>query len=452
MTELYLSNLKYLVFFAALFLGVPTAYVLSVRNPTIERIVFFLMIFFTAQMEDINFLSHETYKGTSLGFEFGMVDLATLVIFFVVLNRRRRFGIRLVPPGSVLYFLYFLFSLLSIVNAQNYLYSAFELWSMIKMYFYFWVIYNYIKDLKDLDFVMKSISLVILFIGIIVLKQKYIEGHFHCRGPFPHHNSMVMYLMIFTSIVFAYVLNKKRKINLTYWLFILALGIGSIISSYSRAGQASFVVASSIVLFFSFAGGLSAKKLSISFILMIAGIVMLAKAADSIIIRFVTAPAASANLLILLAQAAVRMADDKTFGVGLNNWGIKVNPPYPYSDHIEGTTEDSRHARVETIYLMIAAETGWYNLVVFLLLIFYYYFRNFYNYFRFQKTDYHYYTIGLMGGLLGIYLESSLEWVLKQTNNFYQLMMAFALIAAMSKIEKKYSKQTGKTRRVSYVR
>ena len=153
---------------------------------------------------------------------------------------------------------------------------------------------------------------------------------------------------------------------------------------------------------------------------MIAGIVMLARAADSIIIRFVTAPPASASLRILLAQAAVRMADDKTLGVGLNNWGIKVNPPYMYSDHIEGTSEGTVHARVETIYLMIAAETGWYNMVMFLILIFYFYFRNFYNYYKFQKTDYHYYTIGLLGGLMGIYLESSLEWVLKQTNNFYQ--------------------------------
>ncbi len=43
-----------------------------------------------------------------------------------------------------------------------------------------------------------------------------------------------------------------------------------------------------------------------------------------------------------------------------------------------------------------------------------------------------------MGGLLAIYLESTLEWVLKQTNNYYQLMMVFALIAVMKKLEYRY--------------
>ncbi len=48
-------------------------------------------------------------------------------------------------------------------------------------------------------------------------------------------------------------------------------------------------------------------------------------------------------------------------------------------------------------------------------------------------------SIGLAGGLTAIYLESSLEWILKQTNNFYQLMLVFAIIAAISR--KKGQKQ-----------
>ena len=43
-------------------------------------------------------------------------------------------------------------------------------------------------------------------------------------------------------------------------------------------------------------------------------------------------------------------------------------------------------------------------------------------------------SIGLTGGLLAIYIESGLEWVLKQTNNFYQLMLIFALIATMDRL------------------
>ena len=45
--------------------------------------------------------------------------------------------------------------------------------------------------------------------------------------------------------------------------------------------------------------------------------------------------------------------------------------------------------------------------------------------------------LGLAGGLGSIYLQSSLEWVLKQSPNFYQLMFCFAIIAAMMRIYKR---------------
>ncbi|HCX72163.1 MAG TPA: hypothetical protein DHM37_00410, partial [Candidatus Cloacimonas sp.] len=97
-----------------------------------------------------------------------------------------------------------------------------------------------------------------------------------------------------------------------------------------------------------------------------------------------------------------------------------------------------KNGLVETIYLMIAAETGWHNLVVFLIMLFWFYFRNFASYIKYRNTDIHYLTIGIAGGLLGIYLQSSLEWVLKQTNNFYQLMMVFAIIVVLPKLERRY--------------
>ena len=102
--------------------------------------------------------------------------------------------------------------------------------------------------------------------------------------------------------------------------------------------------------------------------------------------------------------------------------------------------ETEQNGLVETIYLMIAAECGWHTLGVFLLFIFYFYFLNLRNMLRYRGTDYQFLCIGLSGGLLGIYLESTLEWVLKQTNNFYQLMLMFALIAVMRKLDIRFRK------------
>ena len=112
-----LSQFKYILFFVTLVFGVPLGYFLSLNFPKIEKVIFFFMIFFTARMEDINFISHEFYRGTTRGFEIGMVDLMTFIIFLLILHRRNRYPIRWFPPGSVLYFIYFFFSFLSIVNA-----------------------------------------------------------------------------------------------------------------------------------------------------------------------------------------------------------------------------------------------------------------------------------------------------------------------------------------------
>jgi len=127
------------------------------------------------------------------------------------------------------------------------------------------------------------------------------------------------------------------------------------------------------------------------------------------------------------------MANDRYLGIGLNNFGLKINPPYTYGDHIKRTDWNEKEGLVETIYLMIAAETGWLNLLVFLSFISMFYLRNFINYITYKGNDYRFFAIGLAGGLTGIYIESTLEWVLKQTNNFYQLLIVFAVIGVMSK-------------------
>lgn len=437
-----LSSLKYIIFFATLFIGVPAGYYLSLRYPKIERLVFFLMMFFTVRMEDINFVSREHFRLTSRGFEVGMVDIATFIILFLVLKRKRLYKPSL-PPGSWIYFLYFGFSALSIFNAAVPLFSYFELWKMLRMYIYFWVVYNYVNSFEQFDDFMKGVALVTVYIFYEVMKQKYIEGRFQSYGPFPHQNSLVMYSIILGSLLFAYLLNKKdiTHLKFSFWLLMFAMVSVNIIATLSRAGLVLYALSIITVLNLSFIAGFSTKKLFVTMLLVLVSLAMLARAWNSISERFRTAPAESANVRKDLALAALKMANDKTLGIGLNNFGIKINPPYQYSSHIEmhnPDDEDEKNGLVETIYLMIAAEAGWHTLAIFLIFIFYYYFLNARNFISYRGTNYQYFAVGLTGGLLAIYLESTLEWVLKQTNNYYQLMLVFAMIAVMKKLETRY--------------
>lgn len=435
-----LSNLKYYVFFAVLLIGVPTSYYLSLKFAFVEKTVFFLMVFFTVQMQDINFVSRETFRLTSKGFEVGMVDIATIVILLIVLNRKKQFPIHL-PPGSYIYFVYFALSVLSIINSNVVIFSFFELWKMIRMFVYFFVIYNYINNYKQFNDLMRGIAIIIIYIFYQVMQQKYLQGKFQTAGPFPHQNSLVMYSIILGSLVFAYLLNKKnvKFVKFLVWLILLGMNSVVVISTLSRAGMVLYAASISIILYLSFASGFSVKKIGVMFLLLILSTAVLFRAWDSITERFKTAPEESANVRKELAVAALKMVKDKPLGIGLNNFGIKINPPWQYSNHIEmhnADDPDEKNGLVETIYLMIAAECGWHTLFVFLCFLMYFFVLNIQNYFRYRNTDYQFFSIAMIGGLLAIYIESSLEWVLKQTNNFYQLMLVFALIAVLRKLSK----------------
>lgn len=431
--------MKYVVFFATLLIVVPIASQLVRTNKALEKFVHFLYIFLTTEEITINFMSREFFRGTSRGFEVGIVDMLSIILYSLIVMRSQKNPPRMVPPGAPIYFVLFFFCLISITNsAPGYvMHSYFEIWKMVRMYLYFWINYNYIIYYHNYDTIIISIRAIIFYISYHVLRQKYVLGIWQARGPFPHQNSLVMYMIVFNSLILAYILNKKKKIRLFWWITAFCLGSLCVVSTFSRAGLVCFVLSCMVITMLSFTGGLNPRKIGVTLLIMFIGLLGAIQAMDSIVKRFETAPEESANVRQLLATAAIKMANDKTLGIGLNNFGVKINPPYNYSSHIEGVTDETKGGLVETIYLSFAAETGWHTMVVYFVLLFYFYFKNMNNFVKHRNSDYIWLPIGLAGGLMGIYLESALEWVLKQSNNFYQLMLTFAMIGSMERIYKK---------------
>lgn len=428
---------KYLIFFLVILIGVPLGYAFAKKSPLCEKVLWFLLLFFTAKTEDINFFSMESYRGTSRGFEIGLVDITALILFLLLFSRREEKPLEL-PAGTFLYFLYFMFSAISIINSDVYIYSFFELWKMIRMYFYFFVVYNLISSFKDIKQFLIYMYIIVIFITFIVLKQKYLDGMFQTMGPFPHQNSLVMYMIVYGSIFLSYVLNYK-KVNVYVWIIAFGACAIDILSTLSRGGMAVFSLSIFIIFLLSYAHKFTLRKIGVTMLFFILGSGVLYKASDTILERIQTAPEESLDVRVVLALAAQNMANDKILGVGLNNFGLKINPPYWYGEHIQRESSDEKGGLVETVYLMVAAETGWLNLGVFITMLLFFYMKNFKNYLAMKKKkfrQYRFIPIALIGALTSIYLQSTLEWVLKQTNNFYQLMFIFALIAVTSKLIK----------------
>lgn len=434
-----MSEYKYIIFFIVLLIGVPGGIILACSSRFCERIMIFLMMFFTCSLVGtINFASVADYRGTSRGFEVGLVDIATLVMFGVIVLQPK-FKLKLFPPGTFLFFTYLVFSMISIMNAANALYSWFEVWSMLRMYFYFWVLYNYFIDLERIQQAVKMLPILIIYIFLIVIYQKKM-GAYQPGGPFPHQNTLSMYVMMPGAIFLAMLYELKLKqLRL---LFTLGLfGACSLLEflALSRAGVLCYGGCCGIVTFFAFIVRFKARKVIIFAMIGFVAFSGLLYYANAMYERFMYAPESSLESRQHLARSARNMANDKIFGVGLNNFGIKVNADYPYSEHY--MPKGFKEGLVESVFLMIAAETGWFNMLLFAYLLLYFYFVNLRNIYRYKNTRLLYLPIAIAGGLAAIYLQSSIEWVLKQFSNFYQLMFFFAIIMAMARIHKQNTKR-----------
>lgn len=435
---------KHVIFFLGLFAGVPILAVILNSNLKYLRWGVFLLIFSIPFIHSIGIglLGDPMYRGTSRGFEIALPDLLALSLLFSIIIKKSK--LILIPKGTYFYFIYFLFSAISIINAGYVIYSFYEILKMILAYIFFISIYNYIYLYKDFRTILYSFSVLILYNLILMLYQKYKIGFYQPSGLFTHRNSTSMFINLVAPIFLSFLLQTKVKEILFYFFFftysICAL---TVVLALSRGAIFFFPVSSAIVASFSIAAKVTRRKVLIISIFFIIAVTGSFYAAPMVADRFENASERSKEGRILLAHTAIIMANDKFFGIGLNNWSLKASYPYTYTNFDDlnvPNPEEYKRGIVETTYLLVAAECGWIGLVSLLCWLGYYFINNIINIFIYKETDFQYMPIGIFAGLFAVLGQSTLEWVLKQTPNFYELMLIFAIIAAMTQNYQDYKK------------
>jgi len=126
--------------------------------------------------------------------------------------------------------------------------------------------------------------------------------------------------------------------------------------------------------------------------------------------------------------------DEPLRGVGINNWSLKMAPPYRYQDLASAAlgVELDYTGIVETIYLLVGAECGIPALLALIAWFFWYWVSCIRLLRRLKGTWWYFIPAGLLGGLSAQYLQSALEWVLRQQRNMILLLMAFAVISYLN--------------------
>ena len=433
--------MKYLIFFIT-FLGVlPLGYILTM-NRKYMRYAFFavtlpVMMF---NQVSINFFSHETYRGTSRGMEVSLVYLIALamLIGMLILHRTKP----LFPDtGSKIYLVYFLLCIPSLINADNTLYSWFELWKMIMMYIVFLATYYYLYYYRDFASVILGFGIVAAVTFLTVVFQ-HVKGIHQANGLFPHQNSMAMYMCMISPVFFAYYFNRNKGWKRLLFAGLFLAASAACMRTYSRGAMVCLPFGCAITALLSLRYQFHMRKIQILmpiFLICIFGALLLL---PNIIKRFQNAPKESLMTRQYLAASAWNMMKDKPFtGVGINNWGIKINPPYPYCEYRyenKRIAKDFKEGIVETSYLLVGSECGFFALAAFLSWLGYYYVWAWKLTRQMRRSNFFYIPAGIAGGLTAVYAQSTLEWVMKQQVNFIQMMMLFAMLGILAKYRKQF--------------
>ena len=431
--------MKYLFFLIALLGVLPLAYLLTLKRSLMQYaimgVILPVMMF---NQVSINFFSHELYRGTSRGMEVSLIYLLALAMLLGMWYLFK--GKPLFPDGgSKIFLVYFFLSVLSLLNAENTLFSWFELWKMIMMYVVFLCAYYYFYYYRDFNTVMVTFGIVASVTFAVVVTQ-HVRGIHQANGFFPHQNSMGMFMNLIAPVFFAYYFNRNKGWKRFLFAGFFLMASAACMRTYSRGAMVCLPLGCAITTLLSLRYQFHMRKVQILlpvFLVCFFGALLLL---PNIIKRFETAPKESLMTRQYLAASAWNMMkDEPIFGVGLNNWGIKINPPWPYCEYRyenKRIAKDFKEGIVETSYLLVGAECGFAALGAYLAWLFYYYICALKLVKALRRTNLFYIPAGIVGGLTSIYLQSTLEWVMKQQVNFIQMMVLFAAIGLLFKYKK----------------
>ncbi len=429
--------MKYIVFIVAAIGVPPFAFILSQNRRWIKYAFIGVVVAMCVYTQtSINFFSNENYRGSARGMEVSLAHLMALAVL-LALAFVRKLKYWAPDAGYRLYVLYFLLCLPSLSAAADGMIAWYEIWKMIMLYVFYVSVFNYLAATDDLKTVTGCLG-VFAIVNMLLVVKEHLAGVYQPHGVFPHQNGMAVAMHLFGTLFFAgYLMRGLRTKMGRFSLVAFACAAGGTARSYSRMALALMPIGYGLTFLLCVLKGRPRYwKRRIAPIAILGSLVMAAMM-PRIIQRFQTAPESSGGTRLELARVAMEMIRDEPWrGVGINNWGIKINQPYEYAERAgrnTGRGEDFKDGIVETVYLLVGAECGLPALCAMLAWFLWYWARALALAWRMKNDKWFFVPAGLFGGMTVAYLQSCLEWVFRQQLNLICLMFMFATLSYLDK-------------------
>ncbi|MEE9182808.1 MAG: hypothetical protein V3U33_09610, partial [candidate division NC10 bacterium] len=243
-------ELKYYIFFLGAGFSLLAA-VWAAASPRMARLAFALFLLSTLYMIDINFASHEWYKGSTRGFELSVTDLLLIILVISLFVQRKLLGqedghIQWLPKGSIPILVFMAIATLSLTAADNRLYGLFELSKMVKGFLIFWVVANYVTTPQLVRLAFTTFCILAGF-EIAYGALQHFSRIYRIPGTLGHPNSLAMYMNMLIPLFLANALHSGARRALIL-LPLITGGVTVVILTFSRGGWVGLAVALSIVM------------------------------------------------------------------------------------------------------------------------------------------------------------------------------------------------------------
>jgi hypothetical protein len=415
--------MKWLALIVALFVAVPWLAQRTQNDPRLRGWIGTLLGFVIFDPTDMNLISEETYRGDSRGIEITSVDLLMLVLWF----SRKPTRPEQAPSWGALWFprvLYLTAILLSFSASPDWLKSFYSVWKLLRMYVFFSVMAGVLRDPAMLVAVLRGLSLGVLWQGASSLYQKYALHAVRVVGSQSHPNSLAMLVNLVAPIALALVLAGLG--DKTAGLVVVSAAMCDVFS-LSRGGMMMFVLASTTCVGASIWRRPTVRKFGLVALGGLGALGGIAKGWDTIVNRFLHAPKESEEARVLFNKAAAMMAGDHPFGVGINMYSYSLEHG-GYAARLAIDAGD-RNGIAHHIYWLTAAETGYFGVSTFVLLLA----SVLVNALRSTtkpdgRGDI---AVGIVAGLVVTYLQGTAEWIARQTNMSYLFWLFAAITVAL---------------------
>lgn len=340
---------KLLLFSVAFLLGIPALILAGLMIRPFRKLLMAVMCFSLCYPEElsINFMSRESYRMATRGFEVGLFDLCAIALFFVLVLQPRGHRFRWFPPLTIVYGIYILFIVFSWAQApghipvpadvyaanteggypyyQNFetgLYPLFELSKILRGGFAYLVVVNFLRDEEHFRSLLASLLVVAFVITIEALISRYIRGYNRVAATLGHPNSLGTFMDMIGTLMFGVALFRTTFLSSGTFAVATAASLVSVLLTISRGALSAFVMGIWLDVSALFHRYLNFKNFVILFLGSLVALGFFFIAADTITTRFLVQQDAVSDIEFrgLYNNEAKRMAHDHTFGVGLGNF------------------------------------------------------------------------------------------------------------------------------------